>query len=87
MFSSFSLSFLSFLKSLGGFFYSSFSKNVVFKGLSCLLFSRFCDVASLLAVCEWLWRFGFLVSRSAAFSFSVAVCGEREYYNEKERIL
>jgi hypothetical protein len=31
-----------------------------------------------------LW---FVVSRSAALSFSVAVCGAREYYNEKERIL
>jgi hypothetical protein len=54
-----------------------FLQNVVLKGLSCLLFSRFCDVASLLVVCELPWRFGFLVSRSAAFSFSVAVCGAR----------
>jgi hypothetical protein len=28
-------------------------------GLSCLLFSRFCDVASLFVVCELPWRFGF----------------------------
>jgi hypothetical protein len=36
-----------------------FSKNVVFKGLSCLLLSRFCDRALLLVVCEVPWRFGF----------------------------
>jgi hypothetical protein len=85
MFSSFSLSFLSFCEITCLFF--PFSKNVVLKGLSCLLFSRFCDVASLLAVCVWPWRFGFLASRSAALSFSVVVCGERECYNEKEEIL
>jgi hypothetical protein len=87
MFSSFSLSFLPFLKSLGFFFLYFISKNVVFKGLSCLLFSRFCDCALFLVVCEVPWRFGFLVSRSAALSFSVVICGAREHYNEKERIL
>jgi hypothetical protein len=77
MFSSFSLYFLSF----GSLVCYLFLQNVVFKGLSCLLFSRFCDVASFLVVCELPWRFGFLVSRSAAMPFSVAVCGEREYYS------
>jgi hypothetical protein len=55
----------------------SFSKNVVLTGLSCLLFSRFCDRALLLVVCEPCVCF--LVSRSAALSFSVAVSGAREY--------
>jgi hypothetical protein len=53
------LSFLSFLRNHLGFFNTSFLKNAIVEGLSCLLFSRFCDVASFLVVCELPWRFGF----------------------------
>jgi hypothetical protein len=76
MFSSFSLSFLSFYSTVY-FFISAecrFQRSIVFVALSV-------DVASLprLVVCELPWRFGFLVSRSAALYFSGVVSGEREY--------
>jgi hypothetical protein len=58
-----------------------FQRFVLFAVLS-VLRCRF--VVGCLRVALALW---FLVSRSAALPFSVAVCGAREYYNEKERIL
>jgi hypothetical protein len=57
-----------------------FQRFVLFAVLD-VLRCRF--VVGCLRVALALWFFG----SSAALPFSVAVCGEREYYNEKERIL